>query len=191
MKTYRVQAAFQTWWHIGTGRGAGHFLDAMVERDEAHLPVVSGKTLKGLFRDAAQRLVAWGRMHEAQLTALFGKEGAGGNAALRFSDLRLSDKERAALLAQPELIGGLYSQLTSTAIDEKTGYAKNKTLRTVEVVVPLILQGRIELDDESQASSAEVADLLNQMSALITHIGSRKSRGFGEVLLTIREESES
>ncbi len=39
-------------WHINAGYGLGSRIDAILERDSQGNPVISGSTLKGLFRDA-------------------------------------------------------------------------------------------------------------------------------------------
>jgi CRISPR-associated protein Csx10 len=39
-------------WHINAGYGLGSQIDAILERDSQGTPVISGSTLKGLFRDA-------------------------------------------------------------------------------------------------------------------------------------------
>lgn len=63
-------------WHVGTGRGVGHHLDAVIDLDIDGLPCVPGRMLRGLIRDACECLEAWG--HASGLTgaprvaALFG-----------------------------------------------------------------------------------------------------------------------
>ncbi|MCF6299379.1 MAG: RAMP superfamily CRISPR-associated protein, partial [Thiomicrorhabdus sp.] len=55
----KVIAEFQTYWQISTGRGAGYFMDSLIDKDVHGLPYVSGKTLKGVFRSAVEKLDAW------------------------------------------------------------------------------------------------------------------------------------
>lgn len=63
-------------WHVGTGRGVGHHLDAVIDLDVYGLPCVPGRMLRGLIRDACECLEAWG--HAARfagapsVAALFG-----------------------------------------------------------------------------------------------------------------------
>ena len=68
---------FQTYWHCGTGRGGGVAIDAGVARDQHLLPMVPGRTIKGVLRDAVRQYEALG--HAQQTTgwteALFGSWG--------------------------------------------------------------------------------------------------------------------
>ncbi len=43
-------------WHVGTGEGRHRSVDRLVERDENDLVYVPAKTLRGILRDAAERL---------------------------------------------------------------------------------------------------------------------------------------
>lgn len=59
-----LEINISSYWHPGTGKGSGSHLDALVERDRYGLPFVSGKMLKGLFRDAVNRLECWNRLDD-------------------------------------------------------------------------------------------------------------------------------
>ena len=59
IKQRSLSVDIRNYWHVGTGRGSGSHLDALVERDTAGLPFVSGKMLKGLLRDAVRRVAEW------------------------------------------------------------------------------------------------------------------------------------
>lgn len=194
MSQFKIHAQFHNYWHIGTGRGSGYHLDALVEKDAHGLPYVPGKTLKGLFRDACYKLNVWG--HSMPLEMLFGIRADATDesrndtsvGALRFSSLELIEKD---YLAQDtteikSLRNHLFSTLSSTAIDEETGIAKDQSLRMIEVVVPVTVVGEIELlHDLDELDTTQIKALLNQAASLITHIGANKTRGFGAVTLEI------
>ena len=63
-------------WHVGTGRGEGHHLDAVIDLDVDGLPCVPGRMLRGLIRDACKCLEVWehaARLADApRVAALFG-----------------------------------------------------------------------------------------------------------------------
>lgn len=194
MSQFKIHAQFHNYWHIGTGRGSGYHIDALVEKDVHGLPYVPGKTLKGLLRDASYKLNAWG--HSMPVEALFGKRGDATDesrndtsvGALRFSSLELIEKQYLAQNTSDikSLRNHLFTTLSSTAIDEKTGIAKDKSLRMIEVVVPVTLVGEIELlHDLEELDTTQLKTLLNQAASLITHIGANKTRGFGAVTLEI------
>lgn len=197
-----VNAQFLSHWHIGTGRGSGYNLDALVEKDANGLPFIPGRTLKGLFRDAFFKLDDW--QSKTYTDLLFGTR-TNSNAfsrhetesgLLRFSNLELSEK--AHLIEQKSLIPHLFQALASTSIDEATGSAKDKSLRMIEVVIPTNLTGSISFiepigESEHQCNQRQlmeqeiIAELIAQAATLITHIGANKSRGFGRVSLEVKK----
>lgn len=189
---FELKADFQSYWHIGTGRGSGQNLDALVEKDDAGLPYVSGKTLKGLFRDAVYKLDKW---QKKDLTdSLFGKRTEDESrdetqaGILRFNNLELVEK--AYLKKNSDYIPHLFKTHASTTIDFETGTAKEKSLRMIEVVVPMQLTSHISILPglvETALSDEEVFAILQQAASLITHIGANKNRGFGRVNLEVSQ----
>jgi CRISPR/Cas system CSM-associated protein Csm3 (group 7 of RAMP superfamily) len=201
---YQLTVEFQTYWHIGTGRGSGQNLDALVEKDAHGLPYIPGKTIKGLFRDAMYKLDDWTQQKHTDL--LFGVRTDSSEkdrtetqpGLLRFSNVQLVEQ---AYLSQPEnsqLVPHLFQTLASTAIDTETGSAQDKSLRMTEVVIPAQLHGEItflppiEASDFVKQQSALLAQpdkiqhLLAQAASLITHIGANKNRGMGRVRLEVK-----
>ncbi|MBD3776106.1 MAG: hypothetical protein IE920_03125 [Thiotrichales bacterium] len=201
-----IKAEFQSYWHIGTGRGSGQNADALVEKDVFGLPYVPGKTLKGLFRDACFKLDEW-EQQDGLTNLLFGIRTGADNqkreetefGLLRFGNLEMPEKvylqQRHAGVRNE--VSHLFHVLSSTAIDEQTGSAKDKSLRLTEVVIPMTLMGEISLippvgqSIQQQAQRAlmqnpqQLVLTLQQAASLITHIGANKNRGFGRVRLEI------
>jgi len=181
-------------WHAGAGRGGGSVLDAVVHRDSRGLPVVPGRHLKGLLRDAAERAEAWGWAGcEGLADTLFGnctetlKEGVmPASACLRVGDARLPD-ELAVWLgskAGAELLPRLFRNLYVSAVEHERGTALNRSLRGYEVVVPLrleavlsIVPGKTLPDGWWQA--------LERLLPLIDAVGAHRSRGLGRASLTL------
>jgi CRISPR/Cas system CSM-associated protein Csm3 (group 7 of RAMP superfamily) len=214
-KKYTLNAQFQTFWHIGTGRGSGQSLDALVEKDAHGIPYIPGKTLKGLFRDAFYKLDQWQNLNNTNL--LFGsrnteesndeshKEQITSNETtsgiLRFSNLELKEKDYLKNQKQKQkqkndLIPHLFQVQANTKIDSKTGSAEKGSLRMTEVVIPVQLSGSIQIisplnNEQSKKQVAwleanDVQKLLEQAASLITHIGANKNRGLGRVVLEIK-----
>jgi len=200
MSVIQLTAKFQTYWHVGTGKGAGQGVDALVDKDQLGLPQVSGKMLKGLFRDACFKLEQWEAVDSGRTNQLFGSRTSDSRfetepGILNFSALRLHEKERAALSHNQALISHLYKTLHSTTIDHKTGSAKEKSLRAFEVVVPIAVYGEIEINPTllgaHNLSLDEVQAQIKQFSDYITHLGAMKTRGFGEVVWQIETAQEA
>jgi hypothetical protein len=184
----------RSYWHPGTGRGSGFHLDAVTHEGADGLPRLPGRTLKGLLRDAIHRAETWGwkEVHAGSTERLFGPLGREGAETafglLRVSDATLPD-EVAAYLASEEgrkLVPGLYREHFSTAIEQKTGVAKERSLRGMRVVVPLTLEAEI-------STVPGVEDLpdwrarLGAVLPLVTAVGAHRSRGFGRAVLSWKE----
>ena len=71
-----------SWWHAGSGRGAGTILDATVHRSPLGLPEIPGKTVKGLLRAAMDRAVEAGVVDPGRQQRWFGSFLLGDNAVL-------------------------------------------------------------------------------------------------------------
>ena len=52
----QFELEFLSDWHIGAGHGTADGTDSAIERDPDNIPIITGSTLKGLFRDALLKL---------------------------------------------------------------------------------------------------------------------------------------
>ncbi len=201
----------RSYWHPGTGQGLGSHLDAVTHRGADKLPALPGRTVKGLLRDAVNRWEQFGGYSKEPFAGnnpsiterLFGppperetaeNESAGErldhrrSGLLRCPDARMNESDRHYLIANPSLISGLYRPLFSTAIDHKTGTAEEKSLRGIEVIVPLTLQVELEFVESSQHSlSAQWINILRPALHLIRAVGAHRSRGLGRAVFKLPE----
>lgn len=192
--TYKL--TFLSFWHCGSGLSAGADVDALVIKDQQGFPFVPGKTLKGLFRDAANTLKDFGHpaATEALINIVFGEAGdrqAGEDeAATRpgccfFSDAVLNPAFRQGVMkTSGGAVGHLFSSLTNTAVDEDSGTAKNKSFRRMEVVIPLPLNGFITVSEQPD----DVKRLLKACSKLVRRMGTGRHRGLGRCSLVMDEK---
>lgn len=65
MKTATIVLDICSYWHAGTGRGAGSTLDALVFKSAGGLPVLPGRTIRGLIRDALEKAAQLGAVDAA------------------------------------------------------------------------------------------------------------------------------
>ena len=178
---YKIE--FFSNWHCGSGLTAGADVDALVVKDAKGLPYVPGKTLKGLLREAAEELNG----NNSLLKKIFGLSGETklsetdgtrtgevffGNATL---------PEGPAILAS-NLTPYLFQAFSSTAIDEKTGIAKDNSLRRIETVVPCTLEGEIRNIPEGGDS------LLEEAMQFIKRMGTGRNRGYGRCKISVIKE---
>lgn len=193
--TPTLHIRLQGFWHPGTGRAMGAAVDAAAYRDPDGLPALPGRHLKGLLRNACERAAAWGwpGFDDALVAALFGDRPetvAAGQiprpGCLRVGDARLPEALRATLAA-PEsraLRQALFRVLLSTAIDPETGTADDRTLRGVEVVVPLDLCADLSPLPGTQPPQDWIARL-RQVLPLIPAVGAHRTRGLGRAVLEL------
>lgn len=170
-------------WHCGSGLAAGADVDALVVKDTDGLPYVPGKTIKGLLREAAEELDG----NSDMVKKIF---GISGDAKLSTNDdKRVGESffgnailpEGPAILAS-NLTPHLYQTFSSTAIDEKSGIAKDNSLRRIETVVPCNLEG--EIRNVPEGGSA----LLEEAMQLIKRMGTGRNRGYGRCKISVIKE---
>ena len=176
----------------GSGSGNGASIDTDCTFDAYGFPILPGRRLKGCLRESAMRLCEMGLCREEDVIALFGNaEHEGclllGNAELegvaqyrRKIDKIRPNEQGKRLLLTPNAIQSYYSVLsTRTAIDEATGTAKDHSLRTARV----LKSGLTFLCAASFADSEET--LLTNCAKGLRHMGTNRSRGLGEVRVTL------
>jgi len=166
----KYKITFFDFWHLGSGTSAGASLDSLVVKDSFGLPYVPGKTLKGLVRENME-------LHAPEkVSKIFGEEGSC-IAESYFSNATLDEKTRAYLKTNISLQKHLFDKITSTKI-EANGIAKDKSLREIEVVVPLTLTGEIHCEDASSISDALM---------MIKQMGLNRNRGLGRCKVEVEK----
>lgn len=177
MNKVMVTIKLFSYWHAGTGLGRGGDIDAIVARDARGWPYLPGKTVKGLFREGVRLAEQCGRLPAGTTDLLFGRRSDGQNpngtskGALLFSDafLALEASSRKTLLDETHLTADLFDAVSSTALEE--GMAITKTLRTIEVTVPV--------EGPEAGSASGWIEVLKTAAPLIRQLGSHRHRGLG------------
>lgn len=207
MKTVTAFVDFDilTYWHAGTGKGAGPEADALVFRTPAGLPCIPGRTVKGVLRDAMDRAEACGELRagtvvrwlgsdivqpaaddsEAREATLESMRFSTQEGRLRFDSAVLFDDsgslvawEHWAASRQQEL-RHLFARMSSTAIDESE-LASDATLRTIEVAVPMKLRARVDGPSDGEWVSA-----LRAATPFLHSLCSHRHRGYGRVKVEV------
>lgn len=205
---------FKGFWHVGSGKGRGHYLDEECLKDNHGLPYVSGKQLKGLLRHAVRRAEEWGWYQDLQLSEnngnaqtfenlLFGSASQQEGRFETFSGMlfvgnaTLAPEEHEFLKAaeQASLRQYLYEPLYSTKIDAKTGTAVDMSLRGTEVALPVCLYATLSLKVTAldKMLAKQQRDMLNTRTweiieralPLIDAVGAHRNRGLGESVLSL------
>lgn len=193
--SYQLKIDIQSYWHPGTGSGRGSDVDAVTHRDRSGLPLLPGKTLKGILRDAVAR---WEQFTQAKHTPSLAEQLFGADAdadekwlgSVRVSDAVLADDIRYYLLEEKNLMTGLYRSIHATAIEHATGTAVNKSLRGIEVVAPLTLYATLDEVPNAPYQVANWPKTIEQSLGLIQAIGAHRTRGLGRAIVTLEEAKQ-
>lgn len=192
MPTAEITFTIHSYWHAGSGSGEGSSLDALVVKSPAGLPYLPGRTVKGLLREAVQTVEDCRQVPKGITERFFGTtptdppqmtrfETSAGSLVFESATLGKEMENWAACKANKLHIGGLYTQLSSTKI-ENSGIASDKTLRKIEVAVPLQLTATVSTSEAGD----EWLQVLLKAAPLIRNLGSHRSRGMGRTTLEVK-----
>ncbi len=213
MKVYTLKVTLESPCLIGSGEGFGAVIDSDIVFDEFGIPYIPAKRIKGCLRDSAIEACEIFRLAGIKLfdlseedsenrftivTSLFGKPGDEKPAPAYFSNLTIQDYYSMVqwlkyLMAEyPNIINreSIINQFTEirqqTSIDEKTGTAKEHSLRTIRVVKKgHTFKGTIDIEDDKE----DIFRLLYFACKNLTHIGTKRNRGFGKVSCRLYKNS--
>ena len=194
-----IKIEFTTYWLSSTGGSGGMSADTYAHRDMRGLPALPMTSVKGRLRETAARLFGerddidhlFGSPSRELATSAINAEAAdrksreldGHPAQLHFiGDARLPKANADKVLKNPQHKTLLFRTLTSTKIDDRTGTALDKSLRTFEVCIPLTLFGRVEASADAPEDWRETLD---HICACTTSLGRGKSAGLGRAIISI------
>ena len=175
-------------WHIGSGSGIPGVVDNGVLKNNQNVPVINGKTIKGITRDALEDLLYFIKApdHSDVMETIFGWEGdKEGNAVFHNpsicmdeSDKKGSDYKEFLKFFEHRDIGDIRYH---TAIDSETGTASKHQLFSEETSEKCFeFFGHIEIDEA-------YAKYLIAALKFTTKIGGKRRRGLGQCEFQIRE----
>ena len=194
-----LEINFLSTWHSGTGKGEGMHLDATTRKDELGLPMLPGRQIKGLIRHALTTGAHWNHWSHEVVDRLCGIGNIAGIETektlsrfdtqaghLKISSARLKQQwidymSQKDVLERKPVCQHFYRTQRQTKLDFN-GIAEDKSLRTLEVCIPVTLYSRIEW--HSPEINQDLA-ILKQAIALIRSAGAHTSRGLGRVSCTL------
>ena len=181
--TITYQIKFHSFWHAGSGLSGGVLNDSEVIKTPDGFPFLPGKTLKGLLREAAIILeqTNTGLISQDFINDVFGLKDDKGTSC-HFTNAYLSNNIKKI---SSELKNGLYQTFSSTAMDPNNeGQAKDNSLRTIEVTVPLVLYAQIfDFSNEEKYKTQ-----LGYCMQYIKRMGTKRHRGLGRCDWSIIEK---
>lgn len=195
---FKLNFDIQSEWHVGAGREGGAYADSLVYKDNQGLPLLPGKSIKGLIRHAFSEALDYRWLgnedKNAVLNELFGSEGTEGGelsnqGLLHFSSATLSPSEQAYFSEHQTAIRHLYRVRHSTAIEQTTGVAKETSLRTMEVTIPMQLSAPLTLQATPE-QTVKYTQWFKAVLPLVCALGGKRRRGLGEVVVTLAQQKE-
>ena len=204
--SFRIRLSMNSDWHIGSGMGRPGHIDRLIARDATGLPFVPAKSLRGIWRDACERLCQaldgnesgdWSRL----VDRLFGSQPALGDKdpTRRHSDSACPPLESSVSIRPARIAEPLRSLLAKSApvhealtfvkpgvsIDRRSGMAKTNFLRFEEMARGgTILEAECRLDVPENLRPLASA-LLIASAQLVERIGAKRRRGAGRCQLQI------
>jgi CRISPR-associated protein Csx10 len=204
---FRIRLSMQSDWHVGSGTGRPGNIDRLIARDADNLPFVPAKTLRGIWRDACERLCRglddgqlgeWSKL----VDLLFGSQPALGqnDPTGRHGDPGTAPLESAVQIRSAVIPAVLREKLAradlrlrqaltfvkpGVKIDRRSGSAQTDFLRFEEMGRKgTILEAECRLMVDG--SVREVASALLIASAkLVERLGGKRRRGPGRCRLEI------
>lgn len=175
-------------WHCGTGLTEGADVDLICIKDNYGLPIIPGKTLKGLIKEAANYYKKFSEDKDGWnkfIKESFGEQtdknsNQSEKGKFYFTNATLSKNIIETLKIDKDKIQTIYRKISSTAIDKK-GIADEHSLRKIEVVVPLTLFAQID-----GVGNEEIEKLGNCLK-LVKRLGTNRNRGLGRCILSQME----
>jgi CRISPR/Cas system CSM-associated protein Csm3 (group 7 of RAMP superfamily) len=194
MATYILKLTLLSEATFGRGDGVAGYVDTEVEHDDRGLPYLHGRGVKGLLTaqcadilGALESLPAHSKLAEAA-TRLFGEGGSDlrANGALSVGPALLPRNLREAVeaveakhLSRTDVLEALTTIRRQTSIDEKTGAARENTLRSVRVLIRgLVFEATLNTDRDLDVTEQAV---LAACVKAIRRVGTHRSRGLGRV----------
>lgn len=178
---------------VADGSGYNSSVDVDVCQDAYGLPYIPAKRLKGCLRECAQEINDWGG--EIPVSSLFGEEGdrkgvcSIRNAYLEERDHYLNEivQGKGYALCHPQNILNNFTYIRNqTAMDYESGTAKKQSLRSIRAVQKgLVFIADVEWHDRD--SMEKYKDCLQDCCAVFKHMGLSRTRGFGNVRVSMTD----
>jgi CRISPR-associated protein Csx10 len=206
--TFTLRLTMLSDWHVGSGMGRPGNVDRLIARDPDCLPFVPAKTLRGIWRDACERLARGldgGTLGEwsSLVDHVFGSQPAlGANGPTRLHHDPAAKPIKSALMVRParlhpdlrqrvqgrrEFLDALTFVKPGVEIDDRSGRALEKHLRFEEMVrVGTVLDAECAVSLPAAEGVCEAVSAMLLVGArLVERLGGKRRRGAGRCRLTV------
>ncbi len=175
-------------WHCGSGQSSGPDSDKLVKKDKYGLPIIPGRTIKGLLKEAAYDLFKDTDGFSEFVKSCFGSKSDSKDPVSKnvfhYSNANLPAIEINYLKGKPNEISKLYRNIPFNRIMEETGTTDENSLHSMQVTIPLTLNGKIMNIPKAYLSQIEAC------MKMIKRLGNKRNRGFGRCRFFVDENRE-
>lgn len=207
MTEYVLQIKLQSPLTSAAGEGRVGVVDRDVAFDDLGLPILPGRRLKGLwreaYRDVADACTLCGES-PTSVEHIFGKSGqrsGDGDACLHIANAELQEASsfrkwlrylqhpKIKRLHSDDVVQHFATVRAQTAIDRMTGAALENTLRLTRTLkTGLVFRARVQF---SEPPNNALLNALSLGTAALQHMGTARTRGLGKVScrLLVRDEN--
>lgn len=195
MPDYYLTVQLKSDTTFGRGEGVAGLVDLEIEHDQAGMPLISGRTLKGLLVEewANLRFALQSSAFDDAARWLFGHSGAtqgAGSAMMHVGEACLPPDLRAAILADKSLtpsrvLAALTTIRRQTSIDAQDAAPEEASLRAERAVVrgtQLLARLHFDVPPDSDQLALLAACLL-----AVRRGGTGRNRGRGRLALLLHE----
>ena len=204
MKNYVLEIKLESPLTSGAGEGRVGLVDQDIAFDDVGLPILPGRRLKGLWRDAYRDVVdAWQQCGQdtTSVEEIFGDSGKSpndGDALIHITNAELQNTSSLKVwleYLQHDKIRKLHADnvvqyyaivRSQTAIERLTGSAKENTLRLTRTLGSgLVFRARVNFN--GIAPDTELLNALALGAASLKYMGTARTRGLGKVRCSFLE----
>lgn len=195
MTEYILQITLQSPLTSAAGEGRVGVVDRDVAFDDLGLPLLPGRRLKGLWREAYRDVAdAWTQCGKSPVTAeyLFGESGqkpGDGDACMFVANAELQETQslrewlkylqHTRKLHLDDVVEHFATVRSQTAIDRRTGAALEHTLRLTRTLkAGLVFRARVRF---FEPPTNALLDALSLGAVALQHMGTARTRGLGKV----------
>lgn len=191
MERYQLKIKLLSDLCVSDGGVYNSLIDTDICYDTYGFPYIPGKRIKGCLRECAQELNDWGK--GIPVREIFGDKGANmgslrlGNAYIEHIHDYKAEVERllpSPVVCRQNVVSHFTYTRTQTRLNEETGIAEEGSLRTTRVIKKgLIFRADVLLEKE-------YASDLGLCCTVLKHMGISRTRGLGEVSVTLEPYAE-
>lgn len=181
----------------GSGKSLGSLIDTDICYDEYGLAYIPSKRIKGLLREAFIEYMDWSENNE-KIQKIYeeflGKEENSNTCNLKIdnayienidavrNDIECVEEKYKKYLNKQRIINTNTYIRYQTAVDDETGVAIENSLRSTRV-----LNAGATFVANIECKTCEELELLEKCFKLITHIGTNRTRGYGEIICNLAD----